>query len=362
MPRRPAEGWLSVLALLVMLLVLGYAVDDAQWAGRVPGTGVSETEFLPCGAGARRGLGPDRGEAALAPAAGPPGGGHPRVGVRHLRRGRHHPAGGRGHPPGARPVPGGEPGRVHAVLPARRLHPPGALRPDLGLPPGGGLRGLGERAVRGLRGVPASPADERGAVPRAAAARQHVADPAAPVPVPDRFRGRRPVPARSPQPGRAASALGAHAPGRREHRLLAVPAERRDLHRRCAARGDRADFGGQLGPAALLLDRQRGPVLLVGHQLRPVRERYRGADPRAVGALHGVADDPGRLAILLGPRLRDPDQHRPGATTGRAPPTTTSTGTPGSRATPRPPARSRPASRSSRAASTRCCPASSTRT
>ena len=46
-PKRPAEGWLSVLALLVMLLALGYAVDNAQWAGRVPGTGVSETEFLP---------------------------------------------------------------------------------------------------------------------------------------------------------------------------------------------------------------------------------------------------------------------------------------------------------------------------
>ncbi len=44
---RPQEGWLSVAALLVMLLALGYAVDDARWAGRVPGTGASETAFLP---------------------------------------------------------------------------------------------------------------------------------------------------------------------------------------------------------------------------------------------------------------------------------------------------------------------------
>ncbi len=47
LPTRPAEGWLSVLALLVMLLALGYAVDNAHWAGWVRGTGVSQTEFLP---------------------------------------------------------------------------------------------------------------------------------------------------------------------------------------------------------------------------------------------------------------------------------------------------------------------------
>ncbi|MGC8634624.1 MAG: DUF4129 domain-containing transglutaminase family protein [Candidatus Limnocylindrales bacterium] len=44
---RPAEGWLSVLALLSMLLLLGQAVDAAEWAGRVPGTGASQTGFLP---------------------------------------------------------------------------------------------------------------------------------------------------------------------------------------------------------------------------------------------------------------------------------------------------------------------------
>jgi transglutaminase-like putative cysteine protease len=43
----PAEGWLSVLALLSMLLLLGWAVDAAEWAGRTPGTGASETAFLP---------------------------------------------------------------------------------------------------------------------------------------------------------------------------------------------------------------------------------------------------------------------------------------------------------------------------
>jgi transglutaminase-like putative cysteine protease len=46
-PVRPEEGWLSVLALLAMLGIMGAAVDDAHWAGWVPGTGASETGFLP---------------------------------------------------------------------------------------------------------------------------------------------------------------------------------------------------------------------------------------------------------------------------------------------------------------------------
>ncbi len=44
---RPAEGWLSVLALLVMLIDLGVAVDEVHWAGWVAATGQSQTWFLP---------------------------------------------------------------------------------------------------------------------------------------------------------------------------------------------------------------------------------------------------------------------------------------------------------------------------
>jgi transglutaminase-like putative cysteine protease len=43
---RPAEGWLSVVAMLVMLVDLGTAVDVVRWAGSVPGTGQSQTWFL----------------------------------------------------------------------------------------------------------------------------------------------------------------------------------------------------------------------------------------------------------------------------------------------------------------------------
>ena len=44
---RPAEGWLSLIALLAMLLDLGLAVDAVHWAGHVPATGQSQTWFLP---------------------------------------------------------------------------------------------------------------------------------------------------------------------------------------------------------------------------------------------------------------------------------------------------------------------------
>ncbi len=39
----PAEGWLSVLAVLLMVLVVAFAVDDAHWAGWGPGG--SQTDF-----------------------------------------------------------------------------------------------------------------------------------------------------------------------------------------------------------------------------------------------------------------------------------------------------------------------------
>lgn len=42
---RTPEGWLSVLALAVMLLVIALAVDDAHWAGYIAGGG-SQTAFL----------------------------------------------------------------------------------------------------------------------------------------------------------------------------------------------------------------------------------------------------------------------------------------------------------------------------
>ncbi len=46
-PTRPAEGWLSVLALVAMLVDLGIAVDAVRWAGSVSPTAQSQTWFLP---------------------------------------------------------------------------------------------------------------------------------------------------------------------------------------------------------------------------------------------------------------------------------------------------------------------------
>jgi transglutaminase-like putative cysteine protease len=42
----PIEGWSSLLVLLAMLFVVGWAVDDARWAGFAP-SGGSQTGFLP---------------------------------------------------------------------------------------------------------------------------------------------------------------------------------------------------------------------------------------------------------------------------------------------------------------------------
>ena len=49
-PLTPREGWTSVIALCVMMLALGLAIDDATWAGRIGTTSSSATGFLPiCG-------------------------------------------------------------------------------------------------------------------------------------------------------------------------------------------------------------------------------------------------------------------------------------------------------------------------
>ena len=44
---RPLEGWSTLAALLVMMVVVGVAVDDSGWAGAVTGTRSSQTSFLP---------------------------------------------------------------------------------------------------------------------------------------------------------------------------------------------------------------------------------------------------------------------------------------------------------------------------
>lgn len=46
----PREGWLSVIALAVMLIAVAVAIDDAQWAGLSAGTRASQTGFLPAAA------------------------------------------------------------------------------------------------------------------------------------------------------------------------------------------------------------------------------------------------------------------------------------------------------------------------
>ena len=50
LPFTPREGWLSVIALAVMLLAAAVAIDDAQWAGFSLGTRSSQTGFLPLAA------------------------------------------------------------------------------------------------------------------------------------------------------------------------------------------------------------------------------------------------------------------------------------------------------------------------
>ena len=50
LPFTPREGWLSVVALAVMMLAVGFAIDDAQWAGFSIGSHASQTGFLPLAA------------------------------------------------------------------------------------------------------------------------------------------------------------------------------------------------------------------------------------------------------------------------------------------------------------------------
>lgn len=50
LPLTPREGWVSVIALAVMMGTLGVALDDARWAGSIGVTDASQTGFLPlCG-------------------------------------------------------------------------------------------------------------------------------------------------------------------------------------------------------------------------------------------------------------------------------------------------------------------------
>ena len=50
LPLTPREGWTSLVALVVMLVVVGMAIDDALWAGPILETRQSQTGFLPiCG-------------------------------------------------------------------------------------------------------------------------------------------------------------------------------------------------------------------------------------------------------------------------------------------------------------------------
>jgi hypothetical protein len=45
-PLTPREGWVSVIALAVMMATVGVALDDARWAGNIGVTLVSQTGFL----------------------------------------------------------------------------------------------------------------------------------------------------------------------------------------------------------------------------------------------------------------------------------------------------------------------------
>jgi transglutaminase-like putative cysteine protease len=50
LPFTPREGWLSVIAVALMMLAAAVAIDDARWAGLSFGTRASQTGFLPLAA------------------------------------------------------------------------------------------------------------------------------------------------------------------------------------------------------------------------------------------------------------------------------------------------------------------------
>lgn len=47
LPLAPREGWLTLIALVVMIGAIAVAIDDAAWAGVAPGSHESQTKFLP---------------------------------------------------------------------------------------------------------------------------------------------------------------------------------------------------------------------------------------------------------------------------------------------------------------------------
>ena len=50
LPYTPREGWTSVIALAIMIISVAVAINDATWAGTVPGSPDSQTGFLPLAA------------------------------------------------------------------------------------------------------------------------------------------------------------------------------------------------------------------------------------------------------------------------------------------------------------------------
>jgi len=50
LPLAPREGWLTLIALIVMIGAVAVAIDDSLWAGLAPGSHESQTKFLPVAA------------------------------------------------------------------------------------------------------------------------------------------------------------------------------------------------------------------------------------------------------------------------------------------------------------------------
>src|SRR3954447_25442208 len=50
LPLAPREGWLTLIALVVMIGAVAVAIDDAAWAGLAPSSQESQTKFLPIAA------------------------------------------------------------------------------------------------------------------------------------------------------------------------------------------------------------------------------------------------------------------------------------------------------------------------